>query len=99
MVKLIHIYAYGKYDYDMKYPLNYLVVLHTSTQLERTSSKPPNYFKYEIKAKLHGNMLAGNHMKYYGDKERKDYKKIKQQLFNVFCASCHYKMIHLIDAV
>lgn len=22
MVKLIYIYAYGKYDYDMKYPLN-----------------------------------------------------------------------------
>jgi len=22
MVKLIHIYAYGKYDYDMKYPLD-----------------------------------------------------------------------------
>lgn len=41
MVKLMHIYAYGKYDYDMKYPLNKPVVLCTSTQSERASSKTP----------------------------------------------------------
>lgn len=57
-----------------------LAVVCSATQSEIPSSKPPNYQKYEIKPKLHGNVLknvskaAGNHMKYYGDKERKDNK-------------------------
>lgn len=34
-----------------------LVVLCSSTESERPTSKPSNYCKYEIKGKLHGNML------------------------------------------
>lgn len=79
--------------------------MHFNT-VRKTKLQNSYHCKYEIKGKLHGNMLilkeAGNPMKYYGKKKKKREnitKQIKQQLFNVFYTSCHYKMIHFIDTL